>query len=197
MMIQPGILAGWQELYDKYAPLLMPNRLSSLVVLEYVQESYALREIQSIQAMKVVQNNVMKNPQIKAKLTPGQPLDIQVFEVLEEGKGKQLYARQEAEHVKTMELLQEAMMDFSPYDYAPSPITIGVEHNSGYFYVEGSQQLFDEVIMYQGLDEEDLKNTYLVADYVETLIKHNRLDAVLDMAKESKREEENETEDEK
>lgn len=179
MTIQPEILAKWQELFDIYAKQLKPNRKSSLDVLNYVEEKYSLREIQSIQAMKVVQNNVMKNPQMKAKLTKGMPLDIQVLEVLEEGEGLALYERQESEHYQTMQLLQEAMADFQEYDYAPHKITIGVEHNSGYFYVEGSQFLFDQVIMYQGLDEKDLTNVYLVADYVETLMKYGRLEEVL------------------
>lgn len=179
MMIQPEVLAKWQEIFDKYAPRLTPNRKSSLVVLEHIQSRYALREIHSIQAMKVVQNNVMKNPQMKAKLTKGEPLDIQVFEVIDEDFGKKLYERQEAEHKEAMQLMGEAVAGFEAYDYAPAPITIGVEHNSGYFYVEGSQLLFDEVIMCQGLDEQDLNNTYLVADYIETLIKHNRLKEVL------------------
>lgn len=149
------------------------------MVLDHIQEKYALREINSLQAMKVVQNNVMKNPHMKAKLQLDKPLDIQVFEVMNEGEGEKLYALQESEHYQTMELLKEAMTDFNDYDYAPMPITIGVEHNSGYFFVEGSQRLFDEVIMYQGLDESDLNNTYLVADYVETLQKYNRLEQVL------------------
>lgn len=180
MIIQPEVLAKWQEIFDEYAPRLTPNRKSSLAVLEYIQRDYALREIQSIQAMKVVQNNVMKNPQMKAKLTKGMPLDIQVFEVMDEDLGKQLYERQEAEHIEAMGLLEEAVSGFEAYDYAPTPITIGVEHNSGYFFVEGSQLLFDEVIMCQGLDEQDLNNVYLVADYIETLKKHNRLEEVLE-----------------
>jgi len=54
-----------------------------------------------------------------------------------------------------------------------------VELNSGYFLVEGSSLLWDELFAFRGLDEEDLKNYYLVAEYVACLRRFDRLDRVL------------------
>lgn len=57
----------------------------------------------------------------------------------------------------------------------PSPVTyyvgddkvfVGIDLVSGYIHVEGSVQLYDELFAYRGLDEVDLNNIFLVAEYV-------------------------------
>ena len=57
-------------------------------------------------------------------------------------------------------------------------IFIGVELETGYFLVEGverstgefcaekTERLYDELVAFRGLDEKDLGNFYLVAEYV-------------------------------
>jgi hypothetical protein len=54
-----------------------------------------------------------------------------------------------------------------------------VELHSAYFMVEGSSLLWDELFAFRGLDEEDLGNYYLVAEYVDCLRRFDLLDSVL------------------
>lgn len=56
---------------------------------------------------------------------------------------------------------------------------VGVDLASGYVHAEGSEELYDELCAFQGLDERDLKNCFLVAQYVSCLEKFGRLEEVL------------------
>ena len=46
-------------------------------------------------------------------------------------------------------------------------IFVGVDAATGYFYVEGSEELWDELFVYRGLDELDLRNFALTGQYVD------------------------------
>lgn len=57
----------------------------------------------------------------------------------------------------------------------PKPVTyyvgenrvfVGIDLVSGYFYVEGSEEIYDDLFAFRGLDERDLDNFFLVAEYV-------------------------------
>ncbi|EAC8225606.1 hypothetical protein Y419_14715 [Listeria monocytogenes] len=52
------------------------------------------------------------------------------------------------------------------YTIRDSNIFVGIDLISGYFYVEGSEEIYDDLFAYRGLDESDLKNFYLVAEYI-------------------------------
>ncbi|EAH0639349.1 hypothetical protein D3Y81_14030 [Listeria monocytogenes] len=52
------------------------------------------------------------------------------------------------------------------YTIRDSNIFVGIDLISGYFYVEGSEDVYDDLFAYRGLDESDLKNFYLVAEYI-------------------------------
>ncbi|ADB68975.1 TPA: hypothetical protein PNM72_001727 [Listeria monocytogenes] len=52
------------------------------------------------------------------------------------------------------------------YTIRDSNIFVGIDLISGYFYVEGSEEVYDDLFAYRGLDESDLKNFYLVAEYI-------------------------------
>jgi hypothetical protein len=58
-------------------------------------------------------------------------------------------------------------------------VFIGVDLSSGYFLVEGSAELHDELCAFQGLDSYDLENFYCVAQYIICLQKFNRFDVIL------------------
>ena len=45
--------------------------------------------------------------------------------------------------------------------------------------VEGSSQLWDELFAFRGLDDDDLTDFYLVAEYISCLKKFDTLDRVL------------------
>ncbi|MEN6609365.1 MAG: hypothetical protein ABFC24_00850 [Methanoregulaceae archaeon] len=58
-------------------------------------------------------------------------------------------------------------------------IIVGLELETAFFMVEGSSQLWDELFAFRGLDEEDLNNFYLVAEYVACLKNSGMLESVL------------------
>ncbi len=62
-----------------------------------------------------------------------------------------------------------------PQGVSPNPVTyyieedkafIGIDLVTGYFCVEGSEKIYSDLFAYRGLDEKDLENFYLVAEYI-------------------------------
>lgn len=45
-------------------------------------------------------------------------------------------------------------------------IFVGIDIITGYFHVEGSEEIYDDLYAYRGLDEKDLENYFMVAEYV-------------------------------
>lgn len=45
-------------------------------------------------------------------------------------------------------------------------IFVGLDLATGYFTVEGSERLWNELFLFRGLDERDLKNYVIVAQYI-------------------------------
>ncbi|MDO5294855.1 MAG: hypothetical protein Q4F05_19140 [bacterium] len=69
----------------------------------------------------------------------------------------------------------EIFRDKLPKGVMPNPVTyyvgeskvfVGIDLVTGYFYVEGSEKIHDELFAYRGLDDKELDNYYLVAEYV-------------------------------
>lgn len=58
-------------------------------------------------------------------------------------------------------------------------ILVGIELESGFFYVEGSSLLWDELYAFQGLDEKDIQNYFCVSEYISCLKKFGLLESVL------------------
>lgn len=58
-------------------------------------------------------------------------------------------------------------------------IFVGIDLESGYFCVEGSSMLWDELYAFQGLDENDIQNYYRVAEYISCLKRFGLLEHVL------------------
>ena len=77
-------------------------------------------------------------------------------------------------------LSNEYMKKKLPAGMAPDPVAyylndkekqtlIGIDLTTGYYLVEGSPALYDEICAFQGLDEQDIKNYACVAQYVNCL----------------------------
>lgn len=172
--ISRDVVEKWMEVYDTYRPKLVPNRKEPKDILDFLKEYYTLRPVQSEYAIEYVKDMAVKDNYILMQNIEEEKLQIEVFQVEEDGAGKLLYDLQESEHKQQMELLGKIKQGFQDYDFSSQPIIVGVEHESGYIMVEGSQLLYDRIIMERGLDEEELGNVYLVVDYVETMLKHGR-----------------------
>ena len=55
----------------------------------------------------------------------------------------------------------------------------GVELESGFFCIEGSSLLWDELYVFRGLDENDIQNYICVAEYISCLNKFGLLESIL------------------
>jgi hypothetical protein len=83
-----------------------------------------------------------------------------VFRIPRQGSGAVLYEQREAL-------------------YGDTPIMVGLEHETAFVMVEGSGDLADELVAFAGLDQADLHNYYLVANYIACLEKFDLLAEVV------------------
>ena len=179
VVINDDIINQWKKTYEEYRQLLKPNRKSIDEILEYIKLKYPVEEDTSAKARKVVEKNVLYNNYSKRLSENDTMLSIVVLRVKNEDNAVQLYENQVSEHIEFMDKMKKTIKDFKPYSFEPIPIVIGAERKSGYIFVEGSQGLSEEITMIQGLDSDELKNYYLLANYINVLKKYRKLDDVI------------------
>lgn len=146
----PALIAHWQSVFKTHQPRLVPNKKSTDQVIAYLRQKYPLEAVESAAALAVVTGNITANRCFAEKCPPGRSLRPVVFAITRQGNGVSLYEQQEAL-------------------FKGSPIMVGLEHETAYVAVEGSGALADELVAFAGLDAFDLKNYYLVANYIACL----------------------------
>ena len=144
----PAMLAEWREIHAQHQNLLKPNRKSGQELLKYLSDKYILTEVHDPDYLDIVTYSVTMNAHFAEKLPDGKPPLPKAFFIKNEGAGKRLYLEQD-----------EIFLDVEN-------IFVGIDLHSGCFFTEGSSLLWDELCAFQGLDAEDLKNSFLVAMYV-------------------------------
>jgi hypothetical protein len=157
----PQMIETWKNTWNEYKDKLRPNRKSGTKVLEYLKEKYLLKELKDEKAKQVVIRNVLDNKPFVDKLPTGAEPAVVTFIIENEGNGKFLYDNQD-----------EIFKNYS--------IFVGMELKSGFFCVEGSSMLWDELYAFRGLDEKDIQNYYCVAEYIYCIKKFGFLKSVLD-----------------
>jgi hypothetical protein len=160
----PELIESWKRTFAQYKGRLQPNRKSGAELKEYLCSKYPLREETSDSAHSVVIQNFLANKPLADELPPGRQPEPFCAVVLREGTGAALYAAQDEV-------------------FSGIPIFVGVDLVSGYFLVEGSSLLWDELFAFHGLNETDLENYYLVAEYVACLERFGMLEQTLSSAK--------------
>lgn len=158
--VTPEMVRKWKDTSAKYRPLLRPNKKSGTEILVYLTGKYPVKEIPAESISEVIADNVLLNDCYARKMPAGKTPEATGFFIENTGAGKHLYENQD---------------EF----FRGRPIIAGVELHSAYFMVEGSSLLWDELFAFRGLDEEDLANYYLVAEYVACLRRFDLLDSVL------------------
>lgn len=141
-------IAEWKKTFESYKGLLQPNRKSGGEIARYLCERYPVRPIFEKKALDVVTENVLGNDCLKEKLPNGALPRPAAFIAEHSGAGAELYEKRERVFHKSEEIF------------------VGIDLETGYFCVEGSGELYDELIAFRGLDDRDLENFYLVAEYV-------------------------------
>ena len=163
-MPTPKMIEEWKAIFAKYKSQLKANKKTAKEVIEYLQSKYPIEEITTDEVKQVVIDNITRNQPFAEKLPQGKELRPIVYTVLNKSNAVLLYTKQEDV-------------------FRGVPIIVGIELETGYVSVEGSGELTDELVAFQGLDGLDLKNYYLVANYITCLQKYGMLDNVLTRTK--------------
>ena len=158
--VTPELIETWKALSDEYRAKLYPNRKTAIDMIEYLKQKYSVAEITEEKWKQVVVGNVLLNECHANKLLAGRTPTAVVFTINNTGAGRALYEKQDDV-------------------FKGLKITVGIELETAFFHVEGSSMLWDELFAFRGLDEDDLNNYYLVAEYVTCLKNFDMLDGVL------------------
>ncbi len=152
----PEILTEWKNIFEQYKDLLQPNRKSGTELLDYLQSNYSLTEITDEEILSVISENVSRNDFFAEKLSSGQLPLPKAFYLENVGNGHKFY-------------LSENQDQLDLWGGEITKIFVGIDLSSGFYLVEGSTMLGDELRAFQGVDEKDLENYVVVADYIRAL----------------------------
>jgi len=152
-------IATWKQVFAQYRPRLKPNRKSGETLLAYLRSRYSLRMLHDSRADQVVVQNILLNESLASEL-PSDAAPKPVCCIVESvGAGEALYQEQDA-------------------CFQGIEIFVGIDLVTGYFVVEGSSRLWDELYAFRGLNETDLANYYSVAEYIACLERFDLLDQI-------------------
>ncbi len=143
------MIKEWQDIYNKNKDNLKPNKKDGLEIIEYLKENHSVVEVENSELEKVVYDNIVLNEYSNEKLCGKNPV-IKLFEVTD----KNLYEKQDDV-------------------FKGIKIVVGIELNTSYIFVEGSSYLYDKLMAFTGLDDKDITNYFLVAQYIKCKEKFN------------------------
>ncbi len=158
----PEDIAEWKRVAERYRTRLHPNRISGRALYDYLCSRYPLLPLHDVRADRVVRDNILKNKCFADELPDGVLPEPACAIVERSGAGLELYRAQD-----------EA---FSGLD-----IFVGIDLAGGYFAVEGSSVLWDELYARRGLNETDLANDYCVFEYIACLTRFGLLELTLEV----------------
>lgn len=162
--VTPEMVEHWKSVFNEYGTRLIPNRKETSDIVDYLEHKYRLEELTGGEWKQLVIDNVLVNEFYSKKLAAGRTVIPKVYRVLNEGHAQSLYLQQD-------------------YVFKGLDIVVGIDMETGFFHVEGSSLLWDELFAFRGLDAEDLTNFYLVAEYIACLKRFDMLDNVLERDK--------------
>lgn len=145
------LINEWKEIFNANKDSIKPNKRDGLDIIEYLKSHYLVTEIQNNELEKIVEGNVKDNEFNSNKLKGSNPI-IRMFKINKDNTD--LYK------------IQDEVFD-------GIDIIVGIELKTSFIYVEGSSYLYDELIAYTGLDEDDIKNYFIVAQYIKCKEKFN------------------------
>lgn len=143
------MIKEWQDIYNKNKDNLRPNKKDGLEIIDYLKETYSVVEVENSELEKMIYDNIVLNEFSNQKLCGKNPI-IRLFEV----KDKDLYLKQDDV-------------------FKGIKIVVGIELNTSYIFVKGSSYLYDELTAYTGLDDKDITNYFLVAQYIKCKEKYS------------------------
>lgn len=142
----------WKNTYLQFKDTLSPNKKDSIDVINFLKSRYLTTEVFDREYDDIVSANILENDFYREKLEDGNLPVSRTFLIENSGFGTFLYNNR---------------ADI----WDDCPILVAIDLNTGYIYVQGSSYLHDEIIAFQGIDEYDLKNYVVTANYIEALKK--------------------------
>lgn len=160
------MLEEWKSVWTQYNGNLKPNRKSGKELLDYLQKKYVLTEMHEKEAADAVIINVTMNEPYAEKLSGSMTPLPKTFFLENAGNGEILYKREKRDPADV-------------WGEEIARIFVGIDMVTGFFMVEGSTMLWDEIYAFRGLDEKDLQNYVCVAQYISCLQRFNLLQDTL------------------
>jgi len=154
------MIAEWVVLWEAYKDKLRPNRKSGTEIVAYLTDKYPLRTLHDERATQGVISNVVMNEHLAERIPEGATPQAVAFIIENIAEGRKLY-------------------DEPDKFLGDDEIFVGVELTTGFYQVEGSNLLWDELCAFQGLDEKDIENFFSVAQYIEAIKKFGMYDDIL------------------
>lgn len=143
-------------------------------LIEILKERYNLECIDSKEYKDLTRRNVLFNTSLARYILNSEEIQIEIYQIVKDKKSEHLYCIQQSEHEEIEGKKAEAYLDYKSVPYSECPIIIGIEYNSYYIWVEGSEGLKDEIVLIRGLDERELRREDLIENYVDALISKNQ-----------------------
>ncbi len=160
-------LEEWKSTWIKYKDLIKPNRKTGLELLKYLQTNYSLTEIFDTDALNAISYTVSMNKNLSEKLINGVTPVPRAFYLNNIGQGEKFYLPQNKDNKEI-------------WGGDITKIFVGIDLSSGFYLVEGSTMLWDELCCFQGIDEQDLQNYVVVAQYVNALQRFGKMNIIAD-----------------
>ncbi len=154
-------LSEMKAIFLSYRDRCIENRINGTALLQYLQMHYELREIKDKETLSVVSNNIMMNEIYFEKIPVGATIKPRAFYVVRCKNVNKNVLLQNEEEKKT------------------SRIFVGIDECTGYYLVEGSSWLHDELNAIRGLDKKDLRNFVIVAQYIQALKRMHNLEKII------------------
>ncbi len=161
------------EVFDRYAPILKPNRKLVSEIISYIKGKYPTEEGDHNRIRDIVIENVLANFD---QVNESSELEVVVINIKNEGTAELLYKNQELEHKAVVSKMKSAFKDYEEHPFKYMQISIWAEIKTDYLSFHGSQLLADEITICRGLDDIELKNRFLVANYVKTMQRYNLIE---------------------
>ncbi len=153
-------------MWEQYRGMLRPNRKSEPELLSYLLSLYPMTERFDPKALDVISSNVTMNEHLAEKLPKGVAPVPRAFYLENLAGGKKFYEPSNKD-------------PYAVWGCDISNIFVGIDVSSGFFMVEGSTLLCDELCAFQGVDEKDLQNYVITAQYLQALKRVGKLETVI------------------
>lgn len=163
-----------KSIYEQYEGKICPNSIPFSQVTNTLKERYTLINIIAKDLEEQTERNIIFNTCLARKLPKNKAMSIQIYLVVEDEKSEDIYKEQAAEYELFVDRKSSDFPLFQPEGYIKTPIIVGMEYNTEYMWVEGSEKLKEEITLIRGLNEIEINNKALLLNYIKAMRKNSK-----------------------